>query len=220
MKELSYTLLSDGSSDKALMPILTWLLRENQVNCAIQAEWAELRHLPEVPKPLAQKIIKSLELYPCDLLFIHRDAEKEPREKRVIEIYKALEEVQKSAIFLPVHVCVIPVRMLEAWLLFNEAAIRKAAGNPRGKEQLQIPDILRLQQLPNPKNLLHQMLSIASGLTGRRQKQFNVHESIHRLANLIDDFSPLRALSAFQELESEIKQVVEMQGWNLYLEDS
>ena len=88
-----------------------------------------------------------------------------------------------------VYICVIPVRMLEAWLLFNEAAIRKAAGNPRGKEQLQIPDIRRLQQLPDPKNDLHQLLSIASGLTGRRQKQFNVHEKIHRLADLIDDFS-------------------------------
>jgi hypothetical protein len=219
MKELSYTLLSDGSSDKALMPILTWLLRENQVNCAIQAEWAELRHLPEVPKPLAQKIIKSLELYPCDLLFIHRDAEKEPRENRVIEIHNALKEVQKSVIVPQVYICVIPVRMLEAWLLFNEAAIRKAAGNPRGKEQLQIPDIRRLQQLPDPKNDLHQLLSIASGLTGRRQKQFNVHEKIHRLADLIDDFSPLRNLSAFQELETEIQQVIQTQCWNLYSED-
>ena len=219
MKKLSYTLLSDGSSDKALMPILTWLLRENQVNCAIQAEWAELRHLPEVPKPLAQKIIKSLELYPCDLLFIHRDAEKEPRENRVIEIHNALKEVQQSVIVPQVYICVIPVRMLEAWLLFNEAAIRKAAGNPRGKEQLQIPDIRRLQQLPDPKNDLHQLLSIASGLTGRRQKQFNVHEKIHRLADLIDDFSPLRNLSAFQELETEIQQVIQTQCWNLYSED-
>ncbi|MEH2437636.1 MAG: hypothetical protein V7K25_25980 [Nostoc sp.] len=42
MKELCYTLLSDGSSDKALMPILTWLLREHQVECAIQSNWADL----------------------------------------------------------------------------------------------------------------------------------------------------------------------------------
>lgn len=219
MKELSYTLLSDGSSDKALMPILTWLLRENQVNCSIQPQWADLRRLREVPKTLAQKIIKSLELYPCDLLFIHRDAEKEPRENRVIEICKALEEVQKSVIVPPVYICVIPVRMLETWLLFNESAIRNAAGNPRGKEQLQIPDIRKLQQLPDPKNVLHQLILTASGLTGRRLKQFNVHESIHRLADLIDDFSPLRTLSAFQELEVEIQQVVEIQGWNVFLEN-
>ncbi|MBD2693155.1 hypothetical protein [Anabaena catenula] len=40
------------------------------------------------------------------------------------------------------------------------------------------------------------------------------------LSTAIDNFSPLRALSAFQELESEIQQVVEIQGWNSYSEDS
>jgi hypothetical protein len=46
MREISYTLLCDGSSDKALLPILTWLLRTHQVKCAIQANWADLRRLP------------------------------------------------------------------------------------------------------------------------------------------------------------------------------
>ena len=32
----------------------------------------------------------------------------------------------------PAWASVIPVRMREAWLLFDETAIRKAAGNPSG----------------------------------------------------------------------------------------
>lgn len=219
MKELVYTLLSDGSSDKALMPILTWLLRENQVNCAIQPQWADLRRLREVPKTLSPRIIKSLELYPCHILFIHRDAEREPRKNRVIEIEKALEEVRKS-VMVPVHVCVIPVRMLEAWLLFDNTRLREAADNPRGRQTLQLPNIHTVEQLPDPKEILYQLLREASGLSGRRLDKFSVNERVHRLADLIDNFSPLRALSAFQELESEIQQVVEIQGWNLYLEDS
>lgn len=219
MKELVYTLLSDGSSDKALMPILTWLLRENQVNCAIQPQWADLRRLREVPKTLSPRIIKSLELYPCHILFIHRDAEREPRKNRVIEIEKALEEVRKS-VMVPVHVCVIPVRMLEAWLLFDNTRLREAADNPRGRQTLQLPNIHTVEQLPDPKEILYQLLREASGLNGRRLDKFSVNERVHRLADLIDDFSPLRALSAFKELESEIQQVVEIQGWNLYLEDS
>jgi len=86
MKELYYTFLTDGSSDKALMPVLTCLLRVNQVECAIQPQWADLRRLRKPPKTLSLRIIQSLELYPCDLLFIHRDAEREPRENRVAEI--------------------------------------------------------------------------------------------------------------------------------------
>ncbi|MHC5935013.1 hypothetical protein [Nostoc sp.] len=213
MKELCYTLLSDGSSDKALMPILTWLLRTNLVDCAIQSNWADLRRLPKPPKKLLPRIINSLELYPCDLLFIHRDAEREPREKRITEILEALEEAVKKSVVMPPHVCVIPVRMQEAWLLFDEAALRKAAGNPRGRQPLQLPDIRRLEQLPNPKDILYGLLCEASELTGRRLKQFSVNERVHRLAELIDDFSPLRALSAFQLLETEIQQVIKTQGW-------
>ncbi|MEH1902845.1 MAG: hypothetical protein V7L04_15860 [Nostoc sp.] len=213
MKELCYTLLSDGSSDKALMPILTWLLRAHQVECAIQSNWADLRRLPKPPKKLLPRIINSLELYPCDLLFIHRDAEREPREKRITEILEALEEVVKKSVVVPPHICVIPVRMQEAWLLFDEAALRKAAGNPRGRQPLQLPNICKLEQLPDPKDILYGLLCEASELTGRRLKQFSVNQRVHRLAELIDDFSPLKALSAFQLLETEIQQVIEIQGW-------
>jgi hypothetical protein len=41
MRELRYTLVSDGASDQVLLPILTWLLRANGVRCAIQPEWAD-----------------------------------------------------------------------------------------------------------------------------------------------------------------------------------
>lgn len=215
MKELSYTLLSDGSSDKALMFILTWLLREHQIDCAIQSTWADLRRLPKPPKILLQRIIKGLDLYPCDLLFIHRDAEKEPYKKRVAEIREAIEEAMKESVVVPPTICVIPVRMQEAWLLFDETAIRNAAGNPRGHNSLQLPMIATLEQIPNPKDILHKLLCEASGLTGRRLKQFSVHERVHRLAELINDFSPLRALPAFQALEVEIVRVIQEQGWDL-----
>lgn len=219
MKELCYTLLSDGSSDKALMPILTWLLRKHQVECAIQSNWADLRRLPKPPKTLLPRIISSLELYPCDLLFVHRDAEKEPREKRVVEIQKAVEEVKKS-VGVPPAVCVIPVRMQEAWLLFDEAALRKAAGNPRGRQPLQLPDITKLEQQPDPKEILHRLLREASGLTGRRLKQFSVNERVHRVAELMDDFSPLTALPAFQALEADIKQVIQLHSWCFNAKDN
>ena len=222
MKELCYTFLSDGSSDKALMPILNWLLRVNQVECAIQSNWADLRRLPKPPKKLLPRIINSIDLYPCDLLFIHRDAEREPRENRVSEIREAIEEVVKQSVAVPPHVCVIPIRMQEAWLLFDEAALRKAAGNPNGRQPLELPNIRKVEQLPDPKEYLHELLCKASGLTGRRLKQFSsdkVNGCVHRLAELINDFSPLRALSAFQALETEIQEVIEMQGWCFDSED-
>ena len=64
MDALRYTLLSDGSSDQALMPILTWLLRAQGIHGAIQPEWADLRRLPRPPRTLSERISFSLDLYP------------------------------------------------------------------------------------------------------------------------------------------------------------
>ena len=66
MTELTYTLLADGSSDQALMPILTWLLRAQGLKRAIQPEWADLRYLPRPPRTLPARIDRALELYPCE----------------------------------------------------------------------------------------------------------------------------------------------------------
>jgi hypothetical protein len=212
MKELRYTLLCDCPSDVVLLPLLTWLLREHHVECAIQPTWADLRRLPNPPKGLADKIKRSLDLYPCDLLFVHRDAEREPREIRVTEIDKAVAEAAKF-VPIPPQVCVIPVRMQEAWLLFDEAALRKAAGNPKGKHSLQIPPIAKLEQLPNPKSDLHELLREASGLRGRRRRQLRVDVGARRVAEFISNFAPLRSLPAFSTLEAEIENIIKVQGW-------
>ncbi|MCI0697941.1 DUF4276 family protein [candidate division KSB1 bacterium] len=213
MKELRYTLLSDGSSDDALLPILTWLLRENGVQSAIQPIWAELRQLRRrPPKILSEKIKRSLELYPCDLLFVHRDAESEPREQRIFEINEAIEKAA-SEMMVPPTICVVPVRMQETWLLFDAKALRRAAGNPNGKHQLQLPRIAELEKLRDPKDDLHGLIREASGLKGRRRKRFHVHKNVRRVAELIQDFSPLRELPAFTALEADIQQTISMQGW-------
>jgi hypothetical protein len=214
MKELRYTLTTDGSSDVALLPILTWLLKTNGVSYAIQAEWADLRQSRQSKKrKLTHRIRMSIDLYPCDLLFIHRDAEREPRAKRVGEITEAVKKVVESYSVPPV-VCVVPVRMQEAWLLFDEAAIRYAAGNRSSKQPLELPPLRQLEQLPDPKAVLHECLKQASGFRGRRLKRFRVHERAPRVSEIIDDFSPLRVLSAFAALEKDVVEIIGQQGWN------
>jgi Domain of unknown function (DUF4276) len=213
MEELRYTLLADGSSDQALLPILTWLLKFHLPDCAIQQQWADLQRLPKALKDtFPKRIEQSLDLYPCELLVVHRDAEKEPHQKRVAEIHNAIGGVNQS--FLAPFICVIPVRMTEVWLLFDEVAIRKAASNPSGRKSLQFPDIKRLEDEPDPKELLYKLLREASDLSQRRLKQFSASSRVYRVAELIDDFSPLRVLSAFKALEGEIKQVIQGQNWS------
>ena len=206
MQELRYKLVADGSSDRALLPILTWLLRQCCGAIPIQAEFADLRLLPRPPKELSERINRSVELYPCDLLFVHRDAENAPIEEREAEIRKALKG--SSAEDSVRVVCVVPVRMQEAWLLIDEAALRRAAGNPNGTQPLSMPDVQRLEELPDPKQLIRDHLRQASELQGRRLERFNWRSSAHRVAEMIDDFSPLYGLAAFKRLAVEVERVV------------
>ena len=203
MRELRFTLVADGSSDRALLPIFIWLLREHFGRIPIQPEFADLRRLPNPPRELFERIAKSVELYPCDLLFVHRDAEREPIESRVAEIREALG---RCALDKRPVVCVVPVRMQEAWLLIDECALRKAAGNPRGRQRLDIPEPKKLEDLPDPKQILHDLLREASGFRGRRLKGFirDVGSHVHRVAEQIDDFSVLRELTAFRRVECQV----------------
>lgn len=211
MQQLRYTLMADGSSDRALLPILTWLLRQSCGQIPIQPEFADLRRLPRPPEELSERINRSVELYPCDLLFVHRDAESATIKEREAEIRKALEE---SSVEGSVRVvCVVPVRMQEAWLLIDEAALRRAAGNPNGTQPLAMPDMQRLEELTDPKQLIRELLSQANGLQGRRLKRFNWRSSAHRVAEIIDDFSVLYRLAAFQRLAAEVKRVATAEEW-------
>ncbi len=97
--------------------------------------------------------------------------------------------------------------MTEAWLLFNENAIRRAAGNPNGVLDLKLPDIRRTEQIRDPKRVLFSVFRIASEFNTRRLKKLNVHQCRFRVAELITDYSPLRQLYAFKRLEEDISEL-------------
>lgn len=208
MKIIRYTLLSDGSSDRMLMPILDWLLCQHCPEHAVESNWADLGRLPKPPKTLPGKIRVTLDLYPCDLLFIHRDAEKELYEARYAEIIRALDGLET-----PPAICVIPVRMQEAWLLFNETAIRRAAGKPNGCNPLNLPKMNITENLPNPKQRLFDLIRNSSELSGARLKKLKPHKRAFLVSQSIEDFSPLRSLSAFQLLEKDLKNTLSVNGW-------
>lgn len=213
MNEIQYTLITDGHSDRALIPILTWILHKNGDVKKVQSEWADLSRLPEPPKVLCDRILRAIDLFPCDLLFIHRDAEKEEMETRYMEIQQAINEAASDGFHTPA-VCVVPVKMTESWLLFDETAIRYAAGNPNGKQALHLPELTQIENIPNPKDVLFDLLKEASGLTGRRLKKFTPGEARVRISELITDFSPLRKLKAFQHLENNIS-LLKQNNWHM-----
>ena len=202
---LRATLVTDGASDVILVPILQWLMRQLTAE-AFEIRWADLRGLGEKPRDLAHKLAVAARQYPCQLLFVHRDAEGQDPQRRYEEIRDAANSTACS------HVGVVPVRMQEAWLLHDEAALREAADRPSGTDDLGLPPSHRWERLPDPKKVLHDALRAANGATGRRAKNFRPRRAAHRLADLITDWRPLRSLAAFNRLEADTRSALEHLG--------
>jgi hypothetical protein len=208
MKVFRHTLVSDGPTDANLIPIINWTLKNAAGVPLSEGMRAEFWRLPKQPETLAERLLKAVELFPCEVLFVHRDAEGEPRAFRCDEIRSAFDEV---GVAQPV-LCVVPVRMLEAWLCFNEGAIRRAAGNPNGTAPLILPNLRRIESCPDPKAQLREALLAASELSGRRRKKFDTAAAFWQIVNSIEDFSPLRQLHAFQSFEQSVRRLKE-NGW-------
>lgn len=201
---LRLTLVVDGSSDRALKPILEWLLQQHlPIGTSFEVTVAKL---PGKYEP-NDRLRLSWEYFGGDMLLVHRDAEKAAFPVRRAQIDTWVTEAFPSP---PPYVGVVPVRMMEAWLLLDEPAIREAAGNPNGTVCLNLPPVKQLESLPDPKELLLELLRKATENNPRRRRTFNEWQAVHRLAEFQQEigFQALRVLPAFAALEREIQALL------------
>lgn len=198
MREIVYTLVGEGPSDRRLLQPIDWVVAECTER-PFRRQWADKRALDLAGSGLAAKLAAAMAQFPCDVLFVHRDSDVADHAPREAEIQGAIDEIGGA-----LHVKVIPVRMQEAWFLFDEGAIRSAAGKPSGGADLGLPSLKDVGRLADPKAKLKEALRLASERTGRHLRRFSFGQAAARVADLITDYSPLRALAAFQRLEQEV----------------
>ncbi|MET7474733.1 hypothetical protein ABZT17_10300 [Streptomyces sp. NPDC005648] len=202
--------LCEGSSDTGLSDHIKAIGAE--VGREILVTLPELDRLPDKPGHsvrdklrAAQRLSDEWQAY--DLVVIHRDSDGNPPEQRRTEIAEAVAEVCPDL----VHVPVIPVRMLEAWLILDHAAIREVAGNPNGKVALNLPGLTRAESARDPKALLKQAIATASEDKGRRleklQKRFP--ENRARLLQMLDREGPVQQLASWQAFTQDLRQALE-----------
>ena len=202
MNHLRAVLVCDGKSDAALEHPFRWLLKHHGFSGTLDFQVV----YPSATEPgkLEKHLLNAVENWTPGLLLIHRDAESQTYEARLLEIQTAIRNLNIVS-WIPV----IPVRMLESWLLFDEKAIRLASGNPRGTSKLNIPrKIGQLETLSDPKNVLFEALRTASELSGRRLQKFVPDRHRHLVAEEITDFSPILKLPAFGEFSKTIKNLI------------
>lgn len=197
MTQLTYTLVADGSSDQVLIPIIDWVLRQHSSKVIVQqfVSSVEVR-----ASGLTQRVARAIALFPCDILFVHRDAEHPDR------VADRREEIKFAVSGLGLRfIPLVPIRMTEAWLLIFEAAIRRAANNPNGKVNLLLPDARVVERIVDPKALLYEKLRTATELPPRRLHNFNEARARRRISELVENFSALRNVCAFNEFEAEVR---------------
>ncbi len=137
------------------MAIIDWVIAELPVSSGltIARQCAVLRNLHLPSNQLADKLRATFLECPCDILFVHRDAERAGLAHRLEEITAAMVSAGGD-VFVPI----VPVKMTEAWLLFDQEAIRRASDNPNGTIALGMPRSGRLHELNDPKKVLAELL--------------------------------------------------------------
>jgi len=191
-RTLSVALIGDGKTDEMLWPIVRWSLQDRYGDELPLRFTGFVNRAARRPRIAVDEVIRR---FAPELIVFHRDAEgQDPQIRR--------EEIPDLVDVVPV----VPVRMTEAWLLIDAAAIANAADNPNFSG-LKMPELDRLEHIPDPKSVLESLLVQASDLAGpRRRKRFSrdLTARVGAVADYIESYAPLRALSAFVRFEADL----------------
>lgn len=190
-RQLTFSVVADGGTDRILVPIIQWAIHR-------------LDPEVEILEPLFSKRSGSVREFLCDydpgvmLVFVHRDAENRTLEERLGEF-----EFTDRLKIVPV----IPVRMSEAWLLFDGTAIAQAAGRPG--YPVSTPRLSEIERMSDPKKHLDELLLLAAGSpSGRRGRVFrrSIIERRVNVAGYIADYSPLENQMAFRCFQDHLER--------------
>ena len=199
-----YALISDGTSDRVLLKIIDWTFY-HFLNLETSGERADFYYSKTKPQSISEKVELVIEQYDdLDFIVIHRDAERETYEKRVEEIEKELTLIKNQSL---TSIPVIPVRMTEAWLLFDSKAIASASGNPNLPDLPALPPLNTVETLRDPKSLLEKLIKDSCGLRSRGLKKLNTRHCIQLIPDFVEDFSPLLTIPSYQRFKQKILEV-------------
>ncbi|MFK3980911.1 hypothetical protein ACI2K4_11100 [Micromonospora sp. NPDC050397] len=201
--------VAEGSSDMPIADIVELMFFDRGVSVHLRKP--DFGLLGKVPKDVRSRLLAGEKLSDeaIDFVVVHRDADNAGYDARRREICYAVESLATNPEIVPV----IPVRMTEAWLLLDEAAIRLVAGNPRGKADLGLPKPREVESQPDPKSTLASALLRAADVAGRRRdrlaKRFNQNRK--QLLERLDRNGPVAQLSSWKQLVADVDSIVE--GW-------
>lgn len=201
--------LCEGSSDTGLRLHIESIAAD--VGMEVHVTVPDLNRLPNKPGHSVEDKLRAAQQlsdggHDYDLVVIHRDSDREPPDRRRSEIAQAVAAVSPGL----AHVPVIPVRMLEAWLLLDHAAIREVAGNPNGRMALDLPKPARAESVADPKALLRQAIATASEEKGRSLQKLQTRFPANRarLLQMLDREGPVTRLASWRSFTDDLRKAL------------
>jgi hypothetical protein len=204
-----FVLICEGPSDEALVPHLRSLLVDCGAREAIGTAPDFGRLGQGVPRDIGNRIRMALQFEKhMDLLFVHRDSDSPNPTLRYNEISTGVTQ----AGYTNAWIGVVPVQEMEAWLLLDEAAIRRVSGRPKGRVVLNLPSSNHVEEITNPKGRLLEEILRASETSGRRRERLKKKFSALR-AQLLAELrtgGPLQNVPSWVRLKTDIKKYVDV----------
>lgn len=200
---ISFILTGEGSSDLRLVEHIESLLVEEGFT-EVSGDAPDLSRFGKaIGRTVREKLTALVKHYPnIDLVFIHRDADNAGLHAREQEIATAVDGLLIMDRVIPV----IPVTMLETWLLADSAAIKRVAGNSSYGDLECVPAIRHIEKITDAKELLLDALCEASQTQGARLRRFKRRfpEMRARLTFDLDPNGPVRQLESYRYFREKI----------------
>lgn len=222
MNTLVSALYAEGRSDERFLPPL--LQRTLAALLNQHAERAVDVLDPLIVRPVKQPtheeciLAAAQQAAGCHLLFVHADADERTSDRAYVERIEPGLSMVQSAGADGIAVCrhivpVVPVQMVEAWLLADAEALYDVVGVADITVSHLIPAAAHeIEGLSNPKARLLEIVRQAQAQRPRRRRSVALGEYYEPLANRIE-LHALRRLSAYRRLEEELHTVLQQLGF-------
>lgn len=206
---VTFLLISEGTTEHGLVEHLTNLCIEAGATEASGSVPPFERLREPVGHDLNLRLRAARQLEPAaNLYFVHRDADQDDPAARYAEIAQAVTTSETRSKV----VAIVPIHETEAWLLTDEAAIRRVAGRPNGNSQLHLPALNRIERTAHPKEHLETaLLAAAQPISGKRLENFR-RELGRRRRQLLEELAVggmLDQLSAWRRLRDNTIAAIE-----------
>lgn len=222
MSKLVSALYAEGRSDERFLPIL--LQRTLAVLLNQHAERAVDVLDPLVVRPAKHPTREESILAAAQqaagyhILFVHADADADNTEQAYMRRIEPGLSMVQSAHTNGISVCrhliaVIPVQMVEAWLLADAEALSETVGIPAAVAMRLMPSTPHeIERLSDPKSRLLEIIRYAQAQRPRRRRSVALGEYYEPMANRIG-LQALQRLPSYQYLEQELQDVLQQLGF-------